>query len=134
MAKGILSRVTRFRKSVAMLALALWGLGSMHCDLEQVPGLKFLAWCHPSDPASHQDNGCESDACSEVESGLYRMEEQPATVSVPSLVLGLVLPLWEDAPPTPELHLELVSCSPPELPRVWQFFQRTARQPRAPSS
>jgi hypothetical protein len=120
-------------KYVAILMLAFWGLATVHCDLEWVPGLEFMAWCHPADPAPHQDNGCESDGCSVVESGLYRIEEQPPALVVPLLVLSFVLPLWEPTPPPPSPHLEPVNSSPPELPRAWQFFHRTALLPRAPS-
>ena len=131
---GILSFVTRFTKYVAMLTLALWGLATLHCDLEQVPGFEFLVSCHPQN-APHQDNDCDNDGCSAVESGFYQLEKQPPAVSAPLLVLSFVLPLWEVATPRPAPHLALerLNGSPPELPRVWQFSSRTALPPRAPS-
>jgi hypothetical protein len=100
-----------------------------------VPGFEFFASCHSEDGTPQQDNDCESDGCSAVESGFYRIEEQAPAVSVPLLVLSTVLPLWEAAAPVPAPHLELelLNCSPPELPRVWQFSYRTALPPRAPS-
>jgi hypothetical protein len=125
--------VTLFTKYAVMLMLALWGLAKVHCDLEQVPGLEFLACCQHPDTAPHQDNDCEHDACSVVESGFYKVEEQAASVPVPLLVLSFVLPLWEAAPPAPAPRPELLNCSLPELPRPWQFFYRTALPPRAPS-
>ena len=116
-----------------MLMLALWGLATMHCDLEQVPGFEFFASCHAQGSAPHQDNDCESDGCSAVESGFYRIEEQAPAVTVPLLMLSFVLPLWEVTPPTPALLFEPLIGSPPELPRGWQFSYRTALPPRAPS-
>ena len=117
-----------------MVALALWGLATWHCTLEQVPGLKFLACCQHENSAPHQDNDCDHDGCSVVESGFYKVEEHAATVPVPLLLLKFALPLmWEATPPTPASHSELLKCSPPELPRIWQFAYRTALPPRAPS-
>ena len=116
-----------------MLMLALWGLATLHCDLEQVPGFDFLAWCHTSDAAPHQDNDCEQDGCSDVESGLYRIEEQAAAVSAPLLLLSFVLPVWEPPSLSAAPDLEPLNCSPPELPQAWQFSCRTALPPRAPS-
>ena len=54
-------------------------------------------------------------------------------LAVPMLVLSFVLPLGEARPPSPAPHFELPNCSPPELPRAWQFSYRTALPPRAPT-
>ncbi len=116
-----------------MLMLAVWGLATVHCDLEEVPGLEFLACCHHPETAPHQDDDCDTDACAVVESGLYKTEEQAAGVPVPLLALSFVLPLWEAAPRTAAPHPVLLNASPPELPRTWQFSCRTALPPRAPS-
>jgi hypothetical protein len=108
----------------------------MHCDLEHVPGFQFLAWCHPPDAAPHEDhNDCSQDGCSVVESGLYRIEEQPAVLRLPLGLLSFALPAWE-APltQTPAPLLGPPTGSPPALPRGWQFLHRTALPPRAPSS
>ena len=105
----------------------------MHCALEPVAGFEFLASCHSQDGAPQQDNDCDSDGCSTVESGFYRIEEQATAVSVPLLVLSVLLPVWEAAPPTPAPLSKPLICSPPELARFWQFFYRTALPPRAPS-
>jgi hypothetical protein len=130
---GILSRVHRFAKYVAMLLLVMWGLATMHCALEQVAGFEFLACCQHPDTVPHQDNDCSSDACAVVESGFYMIEEQASPVPLPGLGLSFVLPLWESFPPTPVPRCEPPNCSPPELPRTWQFSFRTALPPRAPS-
>lgn len=127
-----LSRVTRLTKCVSILSLALWGLATIHCGLEQVTGLKFLACCRHADTAPHQDSDCDQDACSVVETGFYKMEEQSASVPMPFFVLSFVRPLWEIVPPTRAPNAELLSGFPPELARFWHFFHRTALPPRAP--
>jgi hypothetical protein len=129
---GILYRVPRFTKYVAMVMLAVCGLATSHCALEHVPGLEFLAWCHHPDTAPHEDNDCDGDGCAAVERGFYKVEDQ-AAVPAPLLVLSFVLPQWEARASTPAPHPLLVNCSPPELPRAWQFSYRTALPPRAPS-
>ncbi len=118
---------------MAVLTLALWGLATTHCELEQVPGFGFLAWCHPQATAAPQSEDCSSDACSAVESALYKTEQQGVAVPMPVLAVSFLLPLW-DAPFTGRaLEPVRLNLSPPELPRLWQFFYRTALPPRAPS-
>ncbi len=116
-----------------MALLVLWGLATLHCDLERVPGFGFLASCHSADASPHQDKDCDSDGCSAVESGFYKMEEQAASAPVPLLVLSFLLPVWEATPPPARPQAAILNGSPPELPRVWQFSYRTALPPRAPS-
>lgn len=115
-----------------MLMLSLWGLATLHCDLEQMPGFEFLAFCHSEDASSHQDEDCHSDGCSDVESGLYRIEEQAASAPVPLLVSSFLPPGWETTPPLARPQPVLLNGSPPDLPKAWQFSYRTALPPRAP--
>ncbi len=120
---------------MAVVALALWGLATMHCDLEQVPGLKFLAWCHPQETAPPQTADCDGDACSEVESALYKVEQHEMVVPVPVLASNFLLPAWEITTPLENVAQPVgLDGYPPELPRLWQFAHRTALPPRAPSS
>ena len=131
---AILLRVTWFMKSVAVLLLALWVPVTMHCTLETMPGFSFLQWCCGGDEAPEQDHDCSQDFCSAVESGLYKIEDNPAVV--PALVLLLAFAAWDCVaePPTDSApQFVPVSSAPPELPRLWQFSYRTALPPRAPS-
>ena len=125
--------MSRLTKVIAVVALALWGLATMHCDLEQVPGFGFLAWCHPQETAPQQSHDCGGDTCSEVESALYKTEQQTVTVPMPVLAVSFLLPLWDASAPTCAPKPVPLHPSPPELPRLWQFFYRTALPPRAPS-
>jgi hypothetical protein len=123
--------VSKLKKVMAVVALALWGLATMHCDLEHVPGLKFLAWCHSPDAAAKQTS---DDGCCVVESALYKVEQHEVVVPMPVLALSLLLPAWEMTSALSEPQPVRLDFSPAELPRLWQFFYRTALPPRAPSS
>ena len=128
------SGLSKLTKAVVVVVLGLWALATLHCDLEQVPGLTFLAWCHPQETAPQQAANCDDDACSEVESALYRVEQDEAVLTVPVLALSFLVPAWEITTPTESVTQPVrLLASPPELPRVWQFAHRTALPPRAPS-
>jgi len=121
---------------MTVLALvALWLPVSVHCQLEQLPGLEFLSCCdHEDTTAPHQDDDCEGDACAVVESGLYKIEERQATLPAPDLEAFDVAALLS-APDLTSAGAGYPVCgtAPPELLKSWQFSLRTALAPRAPS-
>jgi hypothetical protein len=126
--------VKSFTKTLAVLVLALWGLAISHCDLEDIPGLGFLACCHHPDTAPHQDDDCQSDGCAVVESGFYKVEDDTAVVPAPILVAPLaVVDLAEQAEVLSSQLPVPAALPPPELPSTWQFSSRAALSPRAPS-
>ena len=110
---------------------------SFHCRLEVLPGFEFLSCCQHSgskQSPAHHEKECNDDGCAAVERGFYKPETPQDAPVTPSLAL----PAWLS--PLPELsrdsafdHLISISSSPPELPKAWQFSQRTALPPRAPS-
>jgi hypothetical protein len=125
--------VRNLTKAIALLMVAFWGLVTVHCSLEQLPGFEFLSCCEHPGTAPHQDNDCKQDGCSVVESGFYRADEHLSIVPEPLLLLAVLLPVFE-----PEVRSEVpitatVACTPSELSQVWQFSFRTALLPRAPS-
>ena len=124
--------MSKLTKIAAMLALVLYGLASMHCILEGVPGFDFLKTCCFVDTGASSPTDCESDACV-VESGNYRAEELTVSAPQPLLLLALLSSVIEVPLPEPQVASLVASESPPELPRVWQFSHRTALPPRAPS-
>ena len=124
--------MSKLTKIAAMLALVLYGLASMHCILEGVPGFDFLKTCCFVDSAPSAPKDCESDECV-VESGDYRAEEQTVSAPQPLLLLALLSSVIEAPLPEPQVALLVASESPPELPKVWQFSHRTALPVRAPS-
>ena len=129
----ILSAVSKLTKVFAMLTLALWGLASMHCTLEALPGLDFLKTCCFADTAPSSQSGCETDGCGAVEDAGYRPEEQPVSAPLPLLILAALASAPEATPFEFQTRSVVGSLSPPELPQAWQFSYRTALPPRAPS-
>jgi len=121
---------------MAVLALAvLWLPVSVHCQLEQLPGLEFLSCCdHEDTTAPHQADDCEGDAGAVVESGLYKSEERQISLPAPDLAPVMFQLLPSPAPISCILPRSGVgSTVPPEFSRIWQFSSRTALPPRAPS-
>jgi len=110
---------------------------SFHCRLEVLTGFEFLSCCQHSEgekSPAHHEKECNDDGCAAVERGFYkpaRLEDAPV---MPLLALNAWLsPLPALDPSSASKHLVSISSSPPELPKAWQFSQRTARLPRAPS-
>ena len=99
-----------------------------------MPGFSFLQWCCGGDTTPEQNHDCSQDSCCAVESGFYKIEDNP-TVR-PALAFLMAFAGWDwliepSAPSAPDFLP--ASSAPPELPRFWQFHYRTALPPRAPS-
>jgi hypothetical protein len=118
----------------AFMALVLWSLAAMHCQLEDVPGLNFLKSCCLADSVSSSPNDCKNDDCCAAENSDYRPEERTASAPRPLLVTALLSALIESPVLEPQVCFPTVSPSPPEHAKVWQFSQRAAQPPRAPSA
>jgi hypothetical protein len=125
--------VSKLTKVFAMLTLVLWGLATMHCTLEGVPGFDFLKTCCFVESETAAPPDCESDGCGAVEDGNYRAEEQTVFAPQPLLLLALPSPVFDASLPAPQAGAVVASESPPELHKLWQFTHRTALPPRAPS-
>jgi len=130
---SILTPVNSFRILLTLLLVALWPLVTSHCNLEQLPGLEFLACADEAD-ATHAESDCETDTCASVESGFYKTEDGQQVVPTPALTPSAFLTalMLEAARPAASQSIVLDSA-PPELPKVWQFTCRTALPPRSPS-
>jgi hypothetical protein len=105
--------------------------------LEILPGFEFLSCCqHPAaekDP-THHEKDCQDDGCAAVELGFYKLANSQQAPLKPSLVLvAWLVPLLDSFPAGDSACLVSNGSSPPDLPRIWQFSQRTALPPRAPS-
>ena len=129
---GIYERVNRITRFAALMLAVLWLPVTTHCRIEIASGFKFLACADQAETHTpHRGQGCEGDACSELESGCFKIEENPV-IAVPFVLALSPTLLLSDlevlVPQSVVLHL-----SPPELPRSWQFVFRTALSPRAPS-
>lgn len=125
----------KWLKTILVLALvALWVPATLHCQLEELPGLQFLACCDHGETAPHQDDDCRTDSCAMVEGGLYKTNNSKVTAApmVSRLVVNPVVTLSAN-PLSTGLRSHLASDKSPELPVTWQFSRRTALPPRAPS-
>lgn len=129
-------RYVKWLRTIVVLTLAaLWLPVSVHCQLEQLPGLEFLSCCnHEDTTAPHQDDDCKGDACAVVESGLYKTEERQISLPAPDwMPVASYCALRPEACFCAEVRSSHQGTAPPELSRVWQFSFRTALLPRAPS-
>jgi hypothetical protein len=110
---------------------------TFHCRLVVLSGFEFLSCCQHSESEqspAHHEKECNDDGCASVEHGFYRVERlQDAPVTPLLAFVDVLSPLPEPVRGSAFDHLVSISPSPPELPKVWQFSQRTALPPRAPS-
>ena len=113
---------------LSFVVLALWLVATHHCQLENVPGLKFLRCASPAPGSSH----CEGDSCQIVESGAYKICDTRACVVVAPL-LAVIVPAEALEDSATAEGTAASEALPPELPQSWQFISRTALPVRAPS-
>jgi len=119
--------------------LAVWALAFNHCALELIPSLEWLVCSPQAETSPHQPSDCgdDRDACSTVESGLFKVEENQVfsakapTASAAFFALAILSNLL--APESSVCQQVSPWRTPPEFERVWQFSLRTALPPRAPS-
>lgn len=116
-----------------MLAMVFYGLASMHCTLEGVPGLGFLKTCCFLDRDTPPSQDCDSDGCGPIEGSKYFSEHRTVSAPQPFLFIAVLSLVLEASPPDAQVASFVPSESPPELPKAWQFQHRTALPPRAPS-
>lgn len=117
---------------VVLLAFA-WVPLTSHCQLEAMPGFEFLH-CSAEVTTSNGSDPCAEEGCCSVESAQYQSFRQQ---KISSIVFVTILPpdnfgAVEKSLPA-EVSLGILTAAPPELPRSWQFFLRTALPVRAPS-
>ena len=128
----------RVSRAILVSAIVtLWVAASFHCRLEVVTGFEFLSCCQHAEPEkspTHHEKECNDDGCAAVERGCYKPENLQDAPVIPLLAfVAWMAPLPELDPSSAFDPLVSISSSPPELPKAWQFFQRTALLPRAPS-
>ena len=128
----------RYWRTIFVSAIiTLWVAAGLHCRLEVLTGFEFLSCCQHSDTEqspTHHEKDCNDDGCAAVERGFYRSEQPQAAPLIPLLdFVAWMSPLLELDRDCASDHLVSISSSPPDLPKAWQFSQRTALPPRAPS-
>jgi hypothetical protein len=122
--------MSRVHRLTALVFMVLWVPITAHCCLEKLPGLEFLH-CVSDTPES---SNCEGDGCQVVESGFYKIPDNPATVPVPlTCFVAYIMPRPADDHQSACIPVRLLSVSPPDLLHRWQFISRAALLVRAPS-
>lgn len=128
--------VSRARnKLVALCLLAFWLVATQHCGLEAAGVLSG----HEAEAAGccATSKGCENDGCATVENGGYRLGNTATIIASPPLTAYLWSVDWSLWVPPRKLHADVSLRRPFEQPLdwlpTWQFVQRAALLPRAPS-
>jgi hypothetical protein len=123
------------QKIVAVCLLAFWLVATQHCGLEAAGVLSG----HEAEAAGccASSEGCENDGCATVEDGGYRLGNTAPILASPELVTCLWSVDWNLKVPPRELRTDVSFRTPFERPLdwlpTWQFVQRAALLPRAPS-
>jgi hypothetical protein len=118
----------------ALALVFLWIPATVHCKLEELPGLQFLSCCDHGESVPHQDDDCAVDACATVEGGIFKAANPKVDINAPGTVLVLDCSDFEVSDSdTARFRVRQLSERSPDLPLTWQFTLRTALAPRAPS-
>ena len=131
-----IEKVKSAKKLFVLGLVAFWVLVTNHCRLENIPGFAFLACETPVDASPHQPSDCgDEDACADVESGLYKSEDNYVAGKRVELASAPFAFALNPHIPSPELATKHIppESVPQELAHTWQFSFRTALSPRAPS-
>ena len=121
-----------FKSILVVLLAVIWLPATMHCGLETIPGLQFLA-CE-SETAEKSKSDCSDDDCCSVEKSLYKTEQHRFANLLPEFQPLSLTSVFELASALPDqASREAFAVVRPELPKCWQFVFRTASPPRAPS-
>lgn len=136
---ALFRRVHLIRKMAAFLLVALWLPTVQHCMLEAA-GLLSAQEEHTDHTTccASPSGACDTASCNVLESGNYRPSASSTDVPAPLFTVCS----WLFGRPTPELLREVDKIAvtartsferPPDCSPTWQFVQRTALSPRAPS-
>lgn len=125
----------RFLKSILVVLVALaWLPMTMHCRLESVPGLEFLACLTEGDCHTEQSSDRSDDDCCSVEKSDYRISQTRLTLPAVDLVPLCSTPVLDVANALPdEVSVGVLTAAPPEFFNTWHFVFRAALPVRAPS-
>ena len=122
-------------KFAAGCLLAFWLMATQHCALEAAGILS--AHADQTSPGCVSTGGCANDGCATVEEGAYRPDTDAPAIASPQLFDCVYLICWSMAVPPPEtsggISLRAYAERPLDWVSTWQFVQRAALSPRAPS-
>lgn len=125
----------RLGRHILSFALALlWLALPVHCQLEVVSAAALLSCADGAGCSSPADESCADDFCASIESGRYCPQKGAVAAKIP---VGALLP-WQahldSLPLLAETELAPRAFAFPILGASWQFVQRAAAPPRAPTS
>ena len=137
-AHGSFVAVSRVRnKLVAACLLAFWLVATQHCGLESAGLFAAHESATEASGCCASSDGCANDGCETVEEGAYRSDHATLAVVSPQLSRCLWSLNWSNQVPVRELRADISFRRHYERPLdwlpTWQFVQRTALAPRAPS-
>jgi hypothetical protein len=119
---------------LCLLLAVAWLPMSMHCQLEAVSGLEFLACFSDGDCHGQPGSATDDAGCCLAEKSQYQAGQSRLTLPSPDLLVVSITPLLPPANLLPaEVGLAIPSTAPPPLLKTWQFVSRTALPVRAPS-
>lgn len=105
---------------------------SAHCQLENIPALKFLA-CPPDSDSAGKSPDCGDASCCPAEKAQYKTQQNRTAIPSSELLLLLPVALTDVAATHDEVSSAALTAAPPEFPKCWQFAFRAALPVRAPS-
>lgn len=121
-----------------LFSLTLWLGATQHCNLEAAGILTPHAESGPENGCcAGTDDGCAADGCESVENGAFRNGSDGATLDVPVFSCCDFLVCLNLDPRPAEVAASSAWLTDFERPLdwvpTWQFVQRAALSPRAPS-
>ena len=124
--------VRSIRNILFTLTALAWLPMSMHCRLETIPGLEFLA-CKTAAPQSNPNSHCADTGCCAAENAQYKAEQNHLALLCQQFVISFA-PVKNLPKALPdEVSLGILIAAPPSFLESWQFSFRTALPVRAPS-
>lgn len=129
--------VSRFRNNLfAVVWVALWLLATQHCGFEAA-GIFEQHTAVDQTCCAGGEPHCSHDGCDTVEGGSYRIDNDTPSVPAPQFAECFCLICSDLAAPLLEVSAGDLPCELVERPLnwvpTWQFVQRAALSPRAPS-
>jgi hypothetical protein len=116
----------RLRIMIAALLVICWWPATSLCLVESAGWIKISGCCDES-------SSTDQSPCCALASASYKHDDHAQSVCSPSVTLRAEFPSPPIAASALPVVKHLVSVSPPELCRTWQFCIRAAANPRAPS-
>jgi len=127
--------VRSWKTVIAILLAFTYPLAAGYCLIEKTGWVTPVDCCAETASPQHEEKEpCEGYGCCPIEYAVYSSVDA-GVVDVPALSTDLLFTAFIllTQPPVVETPPFSLERSPPDIPKSWQFFFRTALPPRAPS-